>query len=695
MNIVEVQDNLKSFSQGQLINEINQPSGMVPQFLVLTELGRRNRIKQDVEGRQAQNQPTVAQEVVSAAGVPQGGIMDMARSMAPKSSIEQNDAVNMMKEGGKPRNRMDMLLAYLRSLGADEEEEVKEATGGKSIAEIINFGGDFRPVEKKADGGVVKMQQGTVVYKGKRYFTDGTYVATTGPSGRFVSVDDPEIVEAVTKKSPSVTTDVGGIGNVSTNLDNLNPMPEINPVQTPDGIFTEDMYGLQFGQNTAAEGVPTSSDSADMSSVLNMTRGVPAMRDPAVIDPTTGLPYDALGSLRQQAEQTRQVDAQTAFDRSLPTPDELMVPFNNTPSFNPNTFRGRQSLDGVTSTIGPTSAELERAQKILELNPSATAPKDEVELLASSVSNLDMANSSAYIEPNQFDTRKRDADGNLVKSNNFLNKFSFPFLDKDSSTSTDKFSFPFFDVEQSTSTDQNEVKPEEKTETSNVPDNLLSNVTFSQTPEQFREQEKEIAKAQGMPQDNIVVPPKVDDDDDDDPNSAVSSLESEIANMLKENEEDREQDKWLALAKMGLALMSSSNPTFGGALGEAGMAGVEDLQASKKAYRDDKITLLDAQRKLELARATAAAKDKSGLTGTNVISRLNNIQTRKTGLLQKIAELENPSMPSLNPEKSAQSIETLKREVADLSVKEKYFQSLLGGIGSLSSSSADFDATAN
>ena len=42
MNIVEVQDNLKNFSQDQLINEINQPSGMVPQFLVLTELGRRN-----------------------------------------------------------------------------------------------------------------------------------------------------------------------------------------------------------------------------------------------------------------------------------------------------------------------------------------------------------------------------------------------------------------------------------------------------------------------------------------------------------------------------------------------------------------------------------------------------------------------------------------------------------------------------
>ena len=212
MNIVEVQDNLKNFSQDQLINEINQPSGMVPQFLVLTELGRRNRIKQDMEGRQAQNQPTVAQEVVAAAGVPQGGIMEMARSMAPKSSIEQNDGVQMMKEGGKPKNRMEMLLAYLRSLGADEEEEIKEATGGKSIAEIINFGGDFRPVEK-ADGGVVKMQMAgsptrEVVYGGKRYITDGSgrvFNATReGSKRRGNEVKNPEIVSAVLNIGPNV-----------------------------------------------------------------------------------------------------------------------------------------------------------------------------------------------------------------------------------------------------------------------------------------------------------------------------------------------------------------------------------------------------------------------------------------------------------------------------------------------------------
>ena len=178
--------------------------------------------------------------------------------------------------------------------------------------------------------------------------------------------------------------------------------------------------------------------------------------------------------------------------------------------------------------------------------------------------------------------------------------------------------------------------------------------------------------------------------------SALSSLESEIANMLKQNEKDKEQDKWLSLARAGLALMGSNNPTLGGAIGEAGMVGLESFQDARRSYRDDKITLLDAQRKLEQARATAASKDKSGLTGTNVISRLNNIQTRKNDLQKKIVELSIPSVETaaLDDEGKAkleQEIETLRREIAKLSVEEEFFQSMIGGVSA--GSSVNFDAT--
>ena len=586
MNIVEVQENLKNFSQDQLINEINQPSGMVPQFLVLTELGRRNRIKQDMEGRQAQNQPTVAQEVVSAAGVPQGGIMDMARSMAPKSSIEQNDGVQMMEEGGKPKNRMEALLAYLRSLGADEEEEIKEATGGKSIAEIINFGGDYRPV-KKADGGVVKMQRAgsptrEVVYGGRRYITDGSgrvFKSTRrGSMRRGQEVTNPEIISGVLSTGPNVMSQT--IGNInlsdiySDTAPNLSPS-NINPVVKPElGIYGSPTSILDDSENLE----PQPKTDANVQKAISEIAGIGST--------------DFMTATATEAENQNREDSFSTF------------PIRNV-------FQDNQPQDPINFS----STRKRRTDR------------DKNEIKEQADSNVSGRNDPPRLDRNEFGLETED--------------------------------IPF----------------------SEIPG-------FGDTPR------TPIGSGRGRLQD-IPTTPTTDPDTDPDPNSAISSLESEIANMLKENEEDREKDKYLALAKMGLALMSSSQPTFGGALGEAGMAGLDDLQASRQSYRDDKITLLDAQRKLEQAKATAASKDKSGLTGTNIISRLNNIQTRKTGLLQKIAELENPTVPSIDPEKTKQSIEILKREVADLSVKEKYFQSLLGGIGSLSSSSADFDATAN
>ena len=551
MNIVEVQDSLKNFSQDQLISEINQPSGMVPQFLVLTELGRRNRMKQDIEGRQAQNQPTVAQEVVSAAGVPQGGIMDMARSMAPKSSIEQNDGVQMMEEGGTPKNRMEMLLAYLRSLGADEEEEVKEATGGRSIAEIINFGGDFRPVEKKADGGVVKM------------FT-------------------------------------GGIGDISPDLSDFIGFNSMYEAQVGYGD------DLQTAKQLLADGAISKEDFLKLRN--------------EVIAPQFSL---ATAPLRKSGLSNRSLDA-------------LMPP----------SMSDDDQSDDEQLEVGSGESLTYGGRKIRNKNE---------------VTDEGDATSSGRNEP-----KRADQDRSSFIADVF-DDFTNPKSRKDRLT-------------------EQEIKDQFGLETEDIP--------FSEIPGLGDTEKAPIGSGRGRLQD-IPKPPTTEPDPDPDSSSSLISVESEILNMLKENEEEREQDKYLALAKMGLALMSSSQPTFGGALGEAGLAGVDDLQASRKAYRDDKITLLDAQRKLEQARATAAGKDKSGLTGTNIVSRLNNIQTRKTGLLQKIAELENPTVPSIDPEKTKESIEILKREVADLSVKEKYFQSLLGGIGSLSSSSADFDATAN
>jgi hypothetical protein len=94
MNVIEIQDKLKNFSQDQLIGEMQNPTGNAPQFLVLSEITRRQKMVNDDKIRQAkQNEMTVAQEAVASAGVPQDGIAGMARAMAPKTDISQNTGV--------------------------------------------------------------------------------------------------------------------------------------------------------------------------------------------------------------------------------------------------------------------------------------------------------------------------------------------------------------------------------------------------------------------------------------------------------------------------------------------------------------------------------------------------------------------------------------------------------------------------
>lgn len=103
INLLQIQDDLKNFSEDQLVREMQQPSGTAPQFLVLSELNRRKRVKGEFAARQAQQAPTVAEEVVASAGVPQSGMMGMSEAMAPASVNSGGIGAMMpqnMKSGG-------------------------------------------------------------------------------------------------------------------------------------------------------------------------------------------------------------------------------------------------------------------------------------------------------------------------------------------------------------------------------------------------------------------------------------------------------------------------------------------------------------------------------------------------------------------------------------------------------------------
>jgi hypothetical protein len=128
MNMFQLQERVKDFSKDQLVQEMQQPSGSVPPFLVLSELQRRTRMEQAFQADQAQaDQTTVAQDAVNAAGVPQGGIADIAQAMAPQTDMGMNTGAAPMQT-------------------APAEQAMMPFQG--------------MPVQGMYDGGVVRMQPG-------------------------------------------------------------------------------------------------------------------------------------------------------------------------------------------------------------------------------------------------------------------------------------------------------------------------------------------------------------------------------------------------------------------------------------------------------------------------------------------------------------------------------------------------------
>jgi len=81
MNIIQLEDNLKSLPDSNLQNEMTNPSGMFPQYLVMSEIQRREDMRKDYEGRVAANEktpplPSMREEMLMGINQPQPPVQD-------------------------------------------------------------------------------------------------------------------------------------------------------------------------------------------------------------------------------------------------------------------------------------------------------------------------------------------------------------------------------------------------------------------------------------------------------------------------------------------------------------------------------------------------------------------------------------------------------------------------------------------
>ena len=89
MNIIQVQDRLKGVTDDALVGYINNPTGDVPTYLALGEVGRREDMRKEYEASQAeQPQKTVAEEMVAQLSTPTG-IGALTSNMGPQMPPEE------------------------------------------------------------------------------------------------------------------------------------------------------------------------------------------------------------------------------------------------------------------------------------------------------------------------------------------------------------------------------------------------------------------------------------------------------------------------------------------------------------------------------------------------------------------------------------------------------------------------------
>jgi hypothetical protein len=715
MNIIDIQDQLKNFSENQLIQEMQAPSGSAPQFLVLSEIQRRKRVRDDFTKRQAAQEPTVAEEAVAAAGVPVQGIAGMSEAMAPQSAASSGigtmmpEAMRQSASMPSPEEeamamRSGGLLSYGEELSQrmsqdkidpflDEVEQMADSRFGLSsgagglnkvsfdlqqlpgpriptiyptpiaqpvaepaypimphavkggpIGQIMPAamqasqfrGGSLsryaeggllgsllkgrdslaeaskRPdIRKTKDGRMAMYRPGTNIFLG--FVDDEKEMAEGGvlraQQGMYLP-QDPILRALMMQESggdPMATGSVGEIGAFQ-----IRPETALMPGYGIKSLFPEisAQIGATKKYKTASEAYKANKELID--SVLRDTKKAESFAGDYL-----GKAEDRLGSLES---------ALLAYNRGIsgagkvedPTQDPYykgVMGFMDDNKASP-TMTADSGLEAVLADRGMTAGDLFQQ----DVDPglmSAMAASNQPAPQASSQNAVTQADIDAMLKrqqglnlaPQDFVQPKVDP-GLLAaleaqsSDNAFGTSGIFAGVERgvpSGAISDGKTDSTVTPTQPTTTTPPAATAKEEKTRTSNV-------------------------KFLGVE------------------DTGSSDIESEIKKLQSQMEKDREQDKWLAIAQAGLALMSSKEPTLLGAAGEAGVEGLKAFREAQDRYQEGVVDLINARAKV------AKEGTKKGITASSAVSRIN-----------KIEELLNPTDPAAMP-LDAQTRQRLEEE---------------------------------
>jgi len=699
MNIIELQDNLKDLPDSALMQEMQMPTGNMPQFLVLSELKRRKRMRDEYQRQQAVDMPTVAEEVMTAAGAPQSGLTSIARNMAPNSSIAQNTgesqavpvqptrAPQMMAEGGilsmanggplgtynLDRNTMSA-IELLRFQRPDQYEKYKNNPAALEKAALYYLSNSgIMPTEPEQTGLEGLEREPSFLER----FNPIPSLQAMANQTKIDQGQEARELEDRAKSLSRLRASAPEDGSSS-----LQAQKYINdPLLDPDGGFSEPLAGSFFelpesiiqtrkmtAPNIDTQAVPSSivgGFSGDMSPVETMPSQInkpitpqfddyfqsPLLEYPQVADEASDLNAGEtaqeaadrrankianLSSIADLQEQDRIQQASDDYvsnmisemnrEGGLEQPDEQVEDstfFNDLIEYNKDKFNTRKDQfdDFIKRTTGLEPEEFYSLERIKENIANMGSDPDALNFDQDSIEGR-IASTLADGVVSGTETLGSAIDAEIAKNQKRVDSlFGTSLADETPQIAGDP---PSADDTQSSALNNISLGSGEA-----GGEALSTNLT-----EFASNKDTSIA-----PRGNKVVKTTTTSATSDDSATGYSDpLRSRIQRMLDEREKSQESDKWLALAKTGMALMSSENPTLAGAIGEAGLMGLRSLSEARQQYDDDVLDLMNMQYKLDVLDAESKT---SGLTASNMIDALDDLRDYKSELQTQLLDLED------------------------------------------------------
>jgi len=687
MNILDVQDNLKNFSEKQLINEMQMPSGNAPQFLVLSEITRRKRMRDQMNMQKAANEPTVAQEAVASAGVPAQGIMGMSEAMAPKAAMAQggigsvmsqpmktqmpqstpmpDQGVMAMASGGSTKTKIEERRMKNGKIGLFKGNTflgTKQESGGLgSLAEKIGFGGKSNVLDSIkgalgfAEGGVIEAQSGAYFPSsselyglygqesgyGKNLFGSageiGPYqvLPTTAimPGNKIKSLF-PDLEVAIAKgdypsaaaayEANKAMVDEALMSGekvepfVLDYLDNAERILGDRDLATlaynqgivgtkgfsGDALDTDYVGGVRSNMSGYEEAKPESM----ASKLLSAVNPISSAEASTVNNNLTMVEEDNRPSddeIKARVLEAKRKSGLGEFKGTVPNLGGSGVVVQDIDDLSRAAAKNAQT---ATNQIGTSAKQGASALEVGDRIDDAQAASDKTAIIQAQSKDM-----SIPVLENEAAKNNKKAQDLLDEADNLesIAKKSPPAvrdtLEKQVEKKRKEAGKLVTSAQNQSSQAAGAAAAAESQRSSLVPDE--GTIDTKKTTSDTKTEEK--TDDSKKPVENVPIYSGAE-------TGTATSLEGEILAMQERMKKSAEQDKWLSLAQAGLSLMSSTNPTLLGALGEAGISGLSAMKEAESRYQEGVVDLINARAKL--------AKNKTGMDAGNAVTRLGQIE---------------------------------------------------------------------